>query len=132
MFAALTVLAVAPLTPGALTLERPNMPKSDADVVAVGTVRDVYTSGAGTRNVRRITLLQIESVERGQELADGRYLHIHTSENQLAWREVGAGGHNRFRAPGTRVKVWLTGSRGGLLTGLYPEWYEVLPPKGER
>ena len=126
MSAALAVLLAGPLP--AAAWERPPMPKSAATVVAVGTVREVFTSGAGTARVKRITLLEVESVERGEGPAAGGFLHIHTSENQLAYWEVGASGHKWFRIPGAKLRVWLTVLRDGLATGLYPDWYEEIPP----
>ncbi|MFH5803583.1 hypothetical protein [Alienimonas sp. DA493] len=121
------LLLSALLLPVAPTVERPTMPRSDASIVAVGTVRDVFTSGAGTQHVKRVTLLEVEEVERGRELVPGRFLYLSTFENRMGpVPTVGAGGHAGYKPAGFRLRVWVVGE-DGRNEGLYPEWYEVLP-----
>ncbi|QDT15910.1 hypothetical protein [Alienimonas californiensis] len=126
------LLLSALLLPIAPNVERPGMPRSEVSIVAVGTVRDVFTSGAGTQNVRRVTLLEVEEVERGRDLVPGRFLYLSTFENRMGpVPTTGAGGHAGYKPAGFRLRVWIVG-KDGRNEGLYPEWYEVLPPVEKR
>ena len=131
LFAALLVPS-APVSPAAAALERPSMERADASVVVVGTVRGVFTAGAGTRHVQRVTLLEVEDVERGEDLVPGKFLYVYTFENRMGPIPTpGAGGHKGYKPAGFRLRVWVVGE-DGRNEGLYPEWYEVLPPKGAK
>ena len=123
------MIALALMT--AAVLERPPMDRADAAIVAVGTVEKVFTEGAGTGSVERITQIKIERVERNQSdrpLEPGDTLYVYTFETNAApVLEPGPSGHARFRTKGHRLRVFVMGA-DGRNEGCYPDWHDVLPP----
>jgi hypothetical protein len=101
--------------------------RDQAKYVVVGTVQEVHTSeGNGYRNYR--VEIRIEHIEKGAGLAGEDTLEVSCSRpiRKGGRPTPGPSGHKAPPSKGQRIKAFIIDGPGGK-TGVYPNWYDVLP-----
>lgn len=111
--------------------ERPRESSEKATFVVTGTVSRVFERDAG-HNTEYIVQIRIDAVEKGKELQPKQTLYAYSFRRKPdAPLEPSASGHLKPPREGQRIRARIKYSRG-TMEGIYPTWYEILPPQKKK
>jgi len=105
--------------------ERPIQPKDDAALVAVATIREIYTAenpyGGDGVMTSYVASLTVDQVEKGKGPQTGEVLYAHWSRVTKAPSKPipGASGHNYAVKAGDKVRVYLVRNKDGAYAVIY-------------
>jgi hypothetical protein len=108
--------------------ELPKESRDAAEYVFIGTVSKVFTRDGGA-SIEYAIQIQIDEMEKGKGFQDGDFIYAYVFKQKPGARteRPSAAGHRAVPEEGARIKAWLR-SRRGVIWGLYPNWFNVLPP----
>jgi hypothetical protein len=122
------LLTVGTAVTGSARAARPNESREIADLVVVGPVTAVYVQDTeGYLNY--IVEMRLEQTVRGDGLRKGDTFRAYCYKRKpgKGGIQFDSAGHNAVPEVGQRIKAFVKSGRGRH-EGVYPDWFDVLPP----
>ena len=113
--------------------ERISEQRENASHVVVGEVTNVFKSD-GREYIGYVVRIRVEAVEKGDGPAVGQFFYAECFDRKPhkgpGSPAPGASGHSGVPEVGDRVRVF-TNEEDSIYEGVYPNWYDLLPKRGE-
>jgi len=128
----LTWLAFVTVAVGPAQAARPIQKRSQANYVFSGTVKAVYARDTEGYH-QYLVEIRVEAVHKGAGLKKGDTFRAFCYQRKRGkgGLRFDTAGHKAVPREGQRIKAFIHGARG-YNEGIYPDWFDVLPGKGNR